>query len=102
MSSAEAWWVYILSNRAHTIYVGSTNDLVRRLAEHRQKIYARAFTARYTFDLCVYYEVQGDEDSARTRELEIKGWTRAKKVALIQSRNEWWHDLTPDIAALFR
>lgn len=92
-----AWCVYILSNKAHTLYVGSTNDLVRRLREHRDRIYPAAFTARYTFDRCVYYEFCSGESAAREREKEIKGWTRAKKIALIQSVNEWWHDLTPDV-----
>ena len=100
--SPQAWCVYILSNKAHTLYVGSTNDLIRRVAEHQWKIHANAFTARYTFDRCVYYELIDNEEAARAREKQIKGWTRAKKVALIQSKNLWWHDLTPDLTALFR
>jgi putative endonuclease len=97
-----AWCVYILSNKAHTLYVGSTNDLVRRLKEHRQGIHEHAFTARYTFDRYVYYEFVSGETAARAREKEFKGWTRAKKVELIQSMNEWWHDLTPDVLELLR
>jgi putative endonuclease len=83
-ASSNAWCVYILSNNAHTLYVGSTNDLLRRLPEHKQKIYEKAFTARYTFDRCVYYEHVDSEQAARAREKQIKGWTRAKKIALIQ------------------
>ena len=97
-----AWCVYILSNKGHTLYVGSTNDLVRRLTEHREKLHSHAFTARYTFDRCVYYELLPGELAARSREQEIKGWTRAKKVALIQGVNQWWHDLTPDVLELVR
>lgn len=97
MSLGEGWCVYILSNNAHTLYVGSTNDLLRRLAEHKFKLYANAFTARYTFDRCVYYAFVADEPSARAREKQIKGWTRAKKVALIQSSNPNWNDVTPRI-----
>jgi putative endonuclease len=100
--SPQAWCVYILSNKAHTLYVGSTNDLLRRRAEHKWKVHEKAFTARYTFDRCVYYELVDSEAAARAREKEIKGWTRAKKVALIQSKNEWWHDATPDLTELFR
>jgi len=96
--SAVAWCVYILSNNAHTTYVGSTNDLFRRLREHQQKIHEHSFTARYTFDRLVYYEFVADEATARAREKQIKGWTRAKKIALIQSVNLYWHDLTPDIS----
>jgi putative endonuclease len=95
------WCVYILSNKARTLYVGSTDDLLRRTGEHGGKLHPDAFTARYTFDRCVYYELVGSEAEARAREKEIKGWTRAKKVALIQSKNEWWHDLTPNLIALF-
>lgn len=97
-----AWCVYILSNKAHTLYVGSTNDLVRRLNEHREGVHEHAFTARYTFDRCVYYEFVLGEMAARAREKEIKGWTRAKKIALIERANEWWHDLTPNVLELLR
>ncbi len=97
-----AWCVYILSNHAHTIYVGSTNDLLRRLREHREKQHAGAFTARYTFNRLVYYAFVPDEATARAREKQIKGWTRAKKVALIQSTNTNWADLTPDMLKLLR
>ena len=87
MSRSRAWCVYILSNHAHTLYVGSTNDLIRRRAEHDQKTHPEAFTARYTFDRVVFIEFVADEAMARTREKQIKGWTRAKKVALIQTAN---------------
>jgi putative endonuclease len=98
----QGWCVYILSNKAHTLYVGSTNDLLRRLHEHREKRHAHAFTARYTFDLCVFYEFVANEAAARAYEKKIKGWTRARKIALIQQRNPWWHDLTPNLEELFR
>lgn len=100
--SPQAWCVYILSNKAHTLYVGSTNDLLRRKAEHKWKVYPNSFTARYTFDRCVYYELVDTEEEARTLEKAIKSWSRARKIALIQSVNPWWHDLTPDLDALFR
>ena len=102
MSHGEAWCVYILSNNAHTLYVGSTNDLLRRLPEHKFKAHAEAFTARYTFDRCVYFAFVADETAARAREKQIKGWTRAKKIALIQSGNPNWIDVTPRMEDLLR
>ena len=100
MRSSDAWCVYILSNKAHTIYVGSTNDLLRRLREHSQKVHPGSFTSRYTFNRLVYYEFVANEAAARAREKEIKGWVRTKKVALIQSANLYWHDLTPNVIEL--
>jgi putative endonuclease len=97
-----AWCVYILSNHAHTLYVGSTNDLLRRRTEHEQKIDPHAFTARYTFDRVVLIEFVADDSSARAREKQIKGWTRAKKVALIQAKNPNWADLMPSMTELLR
>jgi putative endonuclease len=102
MSRSQAWCVYILSNHAHTLYVGSTNDLPRRRREHEQKVDAAAFTARYTFNRVVYVEFLADETAARAREKQIKGWTRARKVALIQRDNPEWTDLMPSVMELLR
>ena len=99
---SHAWCVYILSNHAHTLYVGSTNDLLRRRREHEQKVHADAFTARYTFNRVVYIEYLSDETAARAREKQVKGWTRAKKVALIQAKNPHWADLMPSILDLLQ
>ncbi len=96
------WCVYILSNHAHTTYVGSTSDLLRRLREHRDHTFPSAFTARWTFNRLVYLEFVPDEATARAREAQIKRWRRDKKVALIQRENPNWADLTPDVDALFR
>ena len=102
MSRSQAWCVYILSNHAHTLYVGSTNDLLRRRPEHDQKKHANAFTARYTFNRVVYIEFVADETCARTREKQIKGWNRARKIALIQEKNPNWSDLMPSALELLR
>ena len=99
---SQAWCVYILSNHAHTLYVGSTNDLLRRRKEHDQKLHPQAFTARYTFDRVVFIEFVADETAARSREKQIKGWTRVKKVALIQQANPNWADLVPSMVELLR
>lgn len=88
------WYVYILSNRAHRLYVGCTNDLLRRYREHVERRNPGAFTARYTFNRLVYYEVIPSEVVALKRELQIKAWSRAKKVSLIQSMNPNWYDLS--------
>ena len=98
------WYVYIMSNRAHTTYVGMTDDVPKRVEQHRKRTYANAFTARYTFDRLVYYEPASGKTAAARRERQIKSWSRAKKVALIQSKNPNWIDLSSrwDLARLFR
>jgi putative endonuclease len=87
-------YVYILSNKSHTLYIGSTTDLVRRINEHRNRKYETAFTARYHFDRLVYFEVMPDHAAALARESKMKRWHRARKVELIQSKNPNWLDLT--------
>jgi putative endonuclease len=74
------------------IYVGVTNDLVRRVWEHRTGIVA-GFTRRYGVDKLVYYESCADPEHAISREKQIKGWARVKKVAMIESMNPNWNDL---------
>ena len=88
------WFVYIVSNNAHTLYVGATNDLPRRIRQHKNRTYESSFTARYTFNRCVYYECCGDQRTAIAREQQIKRWSRAKKVRLIEARNPDWSDLS--------
>ena len=88
------WYVYIISNNAHTLYIGMTDDLPRRVYEHKTRRFTNAFTARYTFDRCVYFEVLPTQRDAARREREIKGWLRRKKIALIQARNPNWMDLS--------
>jgi putative endonuclease len=88
-------YMYIMSNQSHTLYVGSTIDLLDRVRAHEDKGSRKAFTAHYHFNRLVYFEVFAMLEGARAREMEIKGWTRARKVALIQSVNPNWLDLTP-------
>jgi putative endonuclease len=90
-------YVYILSNKSHRLYIGATTDLVQRITQHRDKKYETAFTARYNFDRLVYYEVLPDYAAALRRERAMKQWHRARKVALIQSKNPNWLDLTPQL-----
>ncbi|PJJ59127.1 GIY-YIG nuclease family protein [Hymenobacter chitinivorans] len=85
-------YVYLLTNPAHTVlYTGVTNDLQRRLYEHGQNLgTAGNFTGRYQCNLLVYFEVCADAVQAIGREKEIKGWSRAKKEALITTTNPEW------------
>ena len=88
------YYVYILSNITNTtIYVGVTNDLVRRMYEHRRKIDPTSFTARYDIHKLVYYEYTNNSYSAISREKQIKGWNRARKNKLVETKNPQWEDL---------
>jgi putative endonuclease len=93
----QGYSVYILaSKRNGTLYVGVTNNLARRIYEHKQGAIA-GFTKRYRIDKLVYYEMSGDVISAITREKQIKKWNRAWKIKLIESINPDWRDLYSDI-----
>jgi putative endonuclease len=97
-----AGYTYILSNDTHRLYIGATNDLPRRVYEHKRRLFPQAFTARYTYDRLVYFEVFATVDEAFARERQLKGWKRARKVALIQSVNPRWHDLARSWTASLR
>ncbi len=88
-----AHYVYILASRTRHLYVGVTNDLLRRLAQHRSRPPTR-YTGRYAITRLVHAEVYGYVWDALRREKQIKGWTRAKKIALVESGNPSWEDLT--------
>ncbi len=87
------YYVYIMSNRSRTIYTGVTNNLVRRVDEHKRKL-VPGFTRKYNITRLVYFEVTSDIRAAISRERQIKGWLRAKKIALIDSLNPKWGDLS--------
>ena len=86
------YYVYILTNKSNTLYIGITNDLIRRLYEHKNKLIA-GFTKKYNIDKLIYYEVFDDPESAIQREKEIKGWTRKKKLELIKKINPNFEEL---------
>ena len=88
------FFVYIMSNNSMTLYTGVTNNLQQRTADHKNGV-GSEFTARYHFDRCVYFETFESILDAIAREKQIKGWTRAKKIALIKTMNREWRDLTP-------
>ena len=87
------YYVYILASQSRVLYIGVTNDLERRLLEHRQKLIP-GFTRKYTVTRLVYFEVSGDIRDAITREKQLKGWRREKKIALIESLNPKWDELS--------
>ena len=92
------YFVYILSNFTNsTIYTGVTNDLVRRVYEHRHDIDPKSFGARYKTHKLVYFEDTPDVRAAIEREKQIKSWSRAKKNQLIEGKNPTWQDLYPMI-----
>ena len=95
------YYVYIMSSPSRTLYVGMTNDLVKRVSQHRDKL-VPGFSARYNCIELVYYEWDSQVLSSIAREKQIKAWRREKKVALIESQNPAWIDLWPDITAHFR
>lgn len=84
--------MYILTNRVRTLYVGVTNDLRRRVHEHRQKL-VPGFTRKYNLTWLAYFEETSDVESTVARERQVKKWRRSKKVALIESMNPAWKDL---------
>ncbi len=91
------YYVYILANKSRMLYVGVTNDLERRVHEHKMKL-VPGFTSRYRLNRLVYFESTGDVLAAIEREKEIKGWVRRKKTVLIHSLNPEWRDLSEDWA----
>ena len=92
------YYVYNLASRPRgTLYVGVTNDLVRRVHEHRNNM-VPGFTAQYGVHRLVYYEVHDDIEQAIQQEKRLKRWRRSWKIELIEKQNEDWHDLWPAIA----
>jgi len=85
--------VYIMSSVSRVLYVGITNNIERRVTEHKSKS-VPGFSARYNTYALVYFEPFGDVRAAIAREKKIKGWLRARKVALIRSSNPRWKDLS--------
>ena len=89
------YYVYIMTNRSKTLYIGVTNNLQLRIYEHKHYLVA-GFTSKYLITRLVYVEETSDVNAAIAREKYIKGWLRAKKVALIESLNPDWRDLSEE------
>lgn len=89
-----SYYVYILSNKTNVaIYTGVTNNLVRRVYEHKNDLDQNSFCSKYGIHKLVYYEVIDDVESAIAREKQIKGWKRLKKNNLVESMNPKWEEL---------
>jgi putative endonuclease len=87
-------YTYIITNQHHTVlYVGVTNNLKRRVTEHKEKLNSKSFTARYNIDKLVYYEAFHEIGEAIFREKQLKAGSRQKKIDLINSMNSEWLDL---------
>ncbi|MCA1433731.1 GIY-YIG nuclease family protein [Bradyrhizobium sp. BRP20] len=92
-----AYYVYILASKKHgTLYIGVTNDLVRRVYQHRTKT-VPGFTSKYGVDKLVLFEIYDDAVSAIAREKELKKWRRDWKTRLIEEQNPNWDDLYPGL-----
>ncbi|MDW7679169.1 MAG: GIY-YIG nuclease family protein [bacterium] len=93
---SKQYYVYILSSISGVLYIGITNNIKRRVWEHRQGL-IKGFTKKYHVKKLVYYEVTNDVHVAIVREKQIKKWRREKKIALIESINLSWKDLFDDL-----
>ena len=94
-----AYYVYLLASKKHgTLYIGVTNDIVRRTYEHRAKA-VDGFTKRYDVNKLVCFEIYDDMANALTREKELKKWRRDRKIRLVEDENPNWTDLYPSIAS---
>ncbi|MEO0685451.1 MAG: GIY-YIG nuclease family protein [Cyanobacteria bacterium J06649_11] len=90
---SKQYYVYIITNQYNTVlYTGVTNDLIRRVYEHKEKVIA-GFTKKYNVNKLVYYEIFTDINTAITRDKQIKAGSRQKKIDLINSMNSQWCDL---------
>jgi len=89
------YFVYILANKSKMLYTGITNNLERRIFEHKQHL-VEGYTQKYQITSLVYYDETNDVNAAIAREKQIKGWLRKKKIALIESMNPEWKDLSEE------
>ena len=90
-------YFYTLTNKGNNVlYTGSTENLINRLIEHR-KGYQKGFTQKYRVNRLVYYEISEHVGKAKGRERQVKGWTRKRKIELIESKNKQWKDLCDEL-----
>ncbi|MSR78385.1 MAG: GIY-YIG nuclease family protein [Candidatus Omnitrophica bacterium] len=87
-----SYYVYIITNQSKTLYIGVTNNLPKRVWEHKHKV-IDGFTKKYNLTKLVHYEETTDVIAAISREKQLKGWTRAKKIKLIESCNPQWKEM---------
>src|SRR4051812_47153108 len=90
---ARCWYVYLLANKRNgTLYVGMTDDLVKRVWEHKHKLLPSSFTSRYDVGTLVWYEEHGTAATAMLRERQIKRWNRVWKIEMLEQTNPEWID----------
>ena len=93
-----AYYVYMMASTTnYTVYIGVTNDLIRRVYEHKTHADPDSFTSQYHVEKLIYFEYATDVRAALEREKQLKGWRRSKKNALIEKMNPQWRDLYPDL-----
>ncbi len=92
-------WVYIMSSHSRCLYIGVTSDLHGRVWEHKNGV-LEGFSKKYKTHFLAYQEFFDDIETAIAREKQLKGWTRAKKIALIEKFNRGWEDLAPSFSNL--
>ena len=90
---SKEYYVYIMTNKSRTLYTGVTNNIMRRVHEHKNKL-VPGFTSKYNIQFLVYYESTSSIHVALELEKQIKGWLRSKKIALVNSTNPEWSDLS--------
>ena len=95
MQAQKQYYVYIMTNKSGTLYTGMTNNIKKRVCNHKNKLIP-GFTEKYNINRLVYYKTFDDVYSAIAREKTIKGWLRKKKIELIQETNPDWKDLAKD------
>jgi putative endonuclease len=93
MSGQNRYYVYIMTNHSGTLYIGVTNNLKRRVFDHKN-LAVEGFTKRYKITRLVFFEETSYVHAALEREKELKGWVRSKKINLIESENSEWEDLS--------
>jgi putative endonuclease len=102
MKRIRTFYVYILTNRYNTVlYTGVTNNLGRRLSDHRNRVHPRSFTAQYNVHKLVWFETFTSIRAAIAREKQIKAGSRRKKIALVERENSGWRELWPVASARF-
>jgi putative endonuclease len=94
-----SYYVYIMASKSRTLYTGLTNDLERRVFEHKNKL-IEGFTSKYNISKLVWFEEFEDVDKAIEGEKRIKGWRRSKNIGLIESANPQWLDLAAEWFAM--
>lgn len=91
------YYVYLMTNsHKNLLYTGITNDLIRRVYEHKNHLDKGSYTDRYNIEYLVYFEFTSDVKAAIEREKQIKGWNRKRKDKLVNSKNPEWRDLYQD------